>query len=139
VRDGTLPPVLVQYISGLDMFVVLDGHDRLRAALLEGSTPPLLVLWRVRAHPISPDRERQAAVLREVERKRLLRGEAERPLDVEAENRLLIAMFDDRDGLSATTPAWPLEGGAARWEQQILAERVAPEHPIFSGEPPARS
>jgi hypothetical protein len=41
----------------------------------------VLVLWRVRAYPVTPDRERQAAVLREIERKRMLRGDRERPLD----------------------------------------------------------
>lgn len=135
-RDGSLPPVLVQFVSGLDMFVLLDGHDRLRASLLEGFAPPLLVLWRVRAYRILPDPARQAAVMREVERKRLLRGERERPLDVDTENKLLIAAFDDRDDLWPKTSAWPLERDAARWDQQILAEGVAPDHLIFSGEAP---
>ncbi|MFP2931232.1 hypothetical protein ACLESO_39785 [Pyxidicoccus sp. 3LG] len=47
VRDGTLPPVLLFYARLADMWLVVDGHDRLHAALLEGATPPVLGLWTV--------------------------------------------------------------------------------------------
>ncbi|PTL79149.1 hypothetical protein [Vitiosangium sp. GDMCC 1.1324] len=46
-RDGTLPPVLLLYMELPQKWLVLDGHDRLQAALLEGITPPLLGLWPV--------------------------------------------------------------------------------------------
>ncbi len=48
-RDGTLPPILILHVPALDVHVVLDGHDRLRAALLEGVAPLLVALWRPRA------------------------------------------------------------------------------------------
>ncbi|MFF5710830.1 hypothetical protein [Streptomyces sp. NPDC012756] len=38
-REGVLPPVFAWWISGLDSPVVLDGHDRLTAALAEGGRP----------------------------------------------------------------------------------------------------
>jgi hypothetical protein len=38
-RQGVMPPLLFLYVSGLDMFVLLDGHDRLRALLLEYWAP----------------------------------------------------------------------------------------------------
>jgi hypothetical protein len=133
VSGRTLPPVLVGYVSGLDMHVVLDGHDRLRAALLEQTTPPIIVLWRVRAHEGFSDQVRQAGVLREIEWRRL-RG-VELPVDVE--NDLVLGAFDDRELLAATTQAWPLVGGPRRWDEQVLAEGIAATHPIFAGEPPA--
>lgn len=46
-RRGALPPVLLQWISGLVAHVVLDGHDRLFAAQLEGRPAPFLCLERV--------------------------------------------------------------------------------------------
>ncbi|QSQ20068.1 hypothetical protein JY651_32980 [Pyxidicoccus parkwayensis] len=46
-RDGTLPPVLMFYARLADMWLVLDGHDRLHAAVLEGKAPPVLGLWTV--------------------------------------------------------------------------------------------
>jgi hypothetical protein len=41
-----LPPVLLWAQSGLDGYVVLDGHDRLVAALADGTSPRTLVLAR---------------------------------------------------------------------------------------------
>jgi hypothetical protein len=63
-RDGVLPPVLLWWISGLDLYVVLDGHDRLVAALAKSrrslrcpiSTPE----WSARtAAPQSPGTPRR--------------------------------------------------------------------------------
>lgn len=45
-REGVLPPVLLWWVSGFNSPVVLDGHDRLTAALAEGGRPELLVLTR---------------------------------------------------------------------------------------------
>jgi hypothetical protein len=138
-RDRTLPPVLAQYVSGLDMFALLDGHDRLRAALLEGSAPPLLVLWQARTTAREPDPGRQAAVAREIERKRRLAGPRERPLTISAENALLVSAFDDRDWMFATTRAFPIAGGAARWDEEVTARAgVTADHPLFSGKSPPR-
>jgi hypothetical protein len=43
-RDGTLPPILLWWISGLCCHVLLDGHDRFAAALAEDREPSVLVL-----------------------------------------------------------------------------------------------
>ncbi|MEU6509028.1 hypothetical protein [Streptomyces sp. NPDC046942] len=45
-RDGTLPPVLLWWVSGLDCHLLLDGHARLAAAIAESAVPPLLHLHR---------------------------------------------------------------------------------------------
>jgi hypothetical protein len=47
-RDGTLPPILLAWIAALDVYLVLDGHDRLRAAELEGTTPTVVALCPLR-------------------------------------------------------------------------------------------
>jgi hypothetical protein len=54
-REGTLPPALLAWISALDGYVVLDGHDRLQAAALEGIDAPLVSLHPVREHPCDPE------------------------------------------------------------------------------------
>ncbi|MBY8881065.1 hypothetical protein [Actinacidiphila acidipaludis] len=46
-REGTLAPVLVWWISFLDGWVLLDGHDRAVAALAEGMQPQGVELARV--------------------------------------------------------------------------------------------
>lgn len=49
VTEGHLPPILLWWVSGLDGYPVLDGHNRLVAALAEQVDPPVLVLDRTRA------------------------------------------------------------------------------------------
>jgi hypothetical protein len=43
-RDGSLPPILMMWMSGLERLVILDGHDRLAAALAEGGLPEVMIL-----------------------------------------------------------------------------------------------
>ena len=50
-RDGTLPPILLWYVSGLEMPLLVDGHDRLRAALSENVAPRVLALWQSLQRP----------------------------------------------------------------------------------------
>lgn len=132
-RDGTLPPALATWISGLDMFLLLDGHDRRKAALLEGKAPPLLVLWHIHACPRAMNTQRQVAVLAEIERQRI-RGRGQ--LGTETENALLLDAFDSRDVLRPTTRAWPLAGGLAPWEQEVSERGVPRTHGLFSGDAP---
>lgn len=50
-RDGTLPPILLWYVAGLEMPLLVDGHDRLRAALSEKIAPRVLALWQSLQRP----------------------------------------------------------------------------------------
>lgn len=45
-REGTLPPVLLWWVSGLDCHLIMDGHARVAAAIAESVEPPLLQLHR---------------------------------------------------------------------------------------------
>lgn len=67
-RDGTLPPVLLWWVSALDSHVVLDGHDRLSAAAAEGVAPRLITLWHCTKMPVGHDLEARAQFLRSYER-----------------------------------------------------------------------
>jgi hypothetical protein len=69
VSDGTLAPVLLWWVSFLDGWLLLDGHDRAVAALAEGMQPPCVELarvpddadWRVTAAEITEAYEKQVA------------------------------------------------------------------------------
>ncbi len=109
-RDATLPPVLLLYVSALGSYVLLDGHLRLRAALVEGVPPPLLALY-----PARPD----------------ARGALIASL-VEAGSRLHhaagVAAVEERlrqttscEALGARTRAWPMPGGRARFAEEVRA------------------
>ncbi|MFC9929871.1 hypothetical protein [Streptomyces sp. NPDC127190] len=53
VREGTAAPVLLWWVTFLDGWLLLDGHDRAVAALAEGRIPESVVLTRV------PDADKQ--------------------------------------------------------------------------------
>jgi hypothetical protein len=48
VRDHTLPPVLVWWVEGFCSYFVIDGHDRLAAAMVADQQVPILALCSVR-------------------------------------------------------------------------------------------
>ena len=56
-RENTLPPVLLWWVTGLEAYVILDGHDRLRAAQLEGVDPALITLWQPREVEVRANEE----------------------------------------------------------------------------------
>ncbi len=115
-RAGTLPPLVLLFVTGLDMYLLLDGHDRLRAALLEGQVPTALALSRVRYFPYPPDPRREAA-LAGMER---ALDHASGPATVERLNRSVLALFAEGDW-RARTRCWPLPGGANAWDAEVAA------------------
>ncbi len=130
-RDGTLPPVLLYWVSGLQAHVVLDGHDRLLAAAIEGRPAASLSLERVEEH--QTDQATRNAVLRQVEialtaaevepsratSERLAR--ARHQFTVGDANRLLLDVFLPQLHTRATQ-AMPLEGGLSRWVSEVRHE-----------------
>ncbi|WP_255950845.1 hypothetical protein [Streptomyces odontomachi] len=70
-REGTLAPVLLWWVSFLDGWLLLDGHDRAAAALLEGGPPACVELvrvpddadWRATAEDITEAHEERMARL----------------------------------------------------------------------------
>nr|WP_171415518.1 hypothetical protein [Corallococcus exercitus] len=120
VRDGTLPPVLLMYFALVERWLVVDGHDRLHAALLEGREPPLLGLWSFTEVPVEENLStlfRQDGAMKAAE----LRLRA-KPGDVDAVNRGLLRDHEPVQRL-AVTRAFPLRGGAAAWTAEVTAWR----------------
>ncbi|MGW2825912.1 hypothetical protein ACWC24_33635 [Streptomyces sp. NPDC001443] len=70
-REGTLAPVLLWWVSFLDGWLLLDGHDRAAAALAEGMQPACVELvrvpddtdWRATAEKITEAHEEQVTQL----------------------------------------------------------------------------
>lgn len=120
-REGLLPPVLVWWVSGLDSYVVLDGHDRLVAAIAEDHEPTLLAVstattsWRV-----------ESAVEREVSRYAVGVAEAESATGAGSE-RVAGRVRDDGRRLAQViaaaaegglTRAWAIRGGKNEWSRE---------------------
>ncbi|MCX4810617.1 hypothetical protein OG601_08275 [Streptomyces sp. NBC_01239] len=123
-RDGTLAPVLLWWVTFLDGWLVLDGHDRAVAALTEGAPPVCVELRRV---PDDEDWHRTAAELTEAHAQHT-RHLADRPAHQLA--TLERAFGDTMASLPydpAPTLTWPVPGGAPAWDE--LAGRAVFECP----------
>ncbi|MCP3143175.1 hypothetical protein [Pyxidicoccus xibeiensis] len=118
-RDGTLPPALLLYVDIFAKWLLLDGHDRIHAALLEGVEPPLLGLWPYidTVQPASAVREQGALIGAELQ----LRAGAT-PEVIDRVNRQLVRSFHWPER-GTVTRAWPIAGGAEAWRAEVLAAR----------------
>lgn len=121
--EGVLPPILVWWVSGLDGYVLIDGHDRLAAALARGVTPPVLELTRSDAAEVASDLE--AATIRHEEVMRHLEHAVGPGVERAraAEQRRFALQFGEA-GRPSPTRAWLLPGGADRWREE--ARQVDP-------------
>ncbi|QSQ17449.1 hypothetical protein [Myxococcus landrumensis] len=126
-RDGTLPPILLLFVDILAKWVVLDGHDRLHAALLEGAEPPLLGLWPFIDRPQSWSATREEGALLAAEFQ--LRT-SPTPETVDRVNRMLQFSFTN-DQRGTISRAWPLPGGQAAWREELSARRRMGQSPLM--------
>ncbi|NGM15934.1 hypothetical protein ENC19_26510 [Verrucosispora sp. CWR15] len=127
-REGVLPPVLLWWISGLDCHVVLDGHDRLAAALAEDGPPPLLRLSSVSQRQVDADTDtavRRYATTTEAVRHQVAAGTPGAADALAATHRRFARELGGVGTGYGTSRAWPLRGGPATWHR--LAEAHAPD------------
>ncbi|HEY1574532.1 MAG TPA: hypothetical protein VGG05_24565 [Pseudonocardiaceae bacterium] len=126
-REGVLPPVLLWWFSGMDSLLVLDGHDRIVAALAEGAVPDVLVLappmhdrWvaAVQAHSIRAYEGRMAHF-----------APQGATMWIERLGRDFAADLRNAERAEGRARAWPLPGGASAWQAHAaaLAPDWAPE------------
>lgn len=124
-RDGTLPPILLWWISGLCCHVLLDGHDRLVAALAEDREPPALVLG-LRGDERDKDASRDW-VLRHYARamaqaeSQVAAATAHPFTAYVAVNRQLGEALNGIERMQGRTRAWPVPGGVDTWRRQAAA------------------
>lgn len=117
-RENALPPILVWYIAGLASFVILDGHDRLQAALAEGIPPQFLVLSELSEQSWTPDEETRERVLRSlaIQQERC----KQTPVNIDAMNQSLMNLYDTRY-LYAPTHSRAVLGDGSGWEREVKA------------------
>ncbi|WP_157432795.1 MULTISPECIES: hypothetical protein [unclassified Actinoplanes] len=129
-REGILPPVLLWWVSGLATLLVVDGHDRLTAALAEGAVPDVVVLaptadprWvsAVQRHPIR-EYEQRIAHLRNGPTDPFTGDGIAHAGHRLAANLSRIALTEGR------TRAWPMLGGRPTWDH--LVAEFAPGSPL---------
>lgn len=121
-RDGTLPPLVTWWCRGLYAHVLLDGHDRVHAALLEGVQPDVIVLADATAQAKEDVEERQRRALARAAIVETIPSTASR---ASAMNALLRAGWDPRAAWELATPGFPLEGGVEQWEAEVRGTALA--------------
>jgi len=109
-REGVLPPVLLWWFSGLNCYVILDGHARLAAAVAENREPAVLALSRAQ----SEERARAGTdkalstyhlTMSVLDGPHLL---TDRRAPARAASRLLATQLHDIEVGHAPTRAWPM-------------------------------
>ncbi len=125
-REGTLPPAVLLYVELVGKWLVLDGHDRLHAALLEGVSPPVLGLWPVFEEPIPEEPFRREGMWLAAEAQ--LRNR-KTPEGIDGANRTLLREYMGVQR-TAVTRAWPVRGGLDAWRAEVLAWRRWSPFPV---------
>ncbi|MER6027903.1 hypothetical protein [Streptomyces sp. NPDC001851] len=123
VREGTLAPVLLWWVPFLDGWVILDGHDRVVAALAEERTPECVVLTRL----LDEERwRRDARAMTEGHRRHLDRLAAH-PATPALERQRTAVQQGYGDALAglpyepSAIRTWPVPGGAPAWDALAAA------------------
>jgi hypothetical protein len=116
VRERRLPPLVVWWCRGLYSHVLLDGHDRLHAALLEDVSPDIVVLADVSAHAKADVIEGKQRALDRAALMDAIPSVANRAATT---NSVLRAAWDPRAEWDLATPGFPLDGGVERWEEEV--------------------
>jgi hypothetical protein len=125
--DGTLPPLLLWWVSAFDGWLILDGHSRLVAAHAEGIEPPVVQLSLAmepaeHADVIHSATTRHEQTMASIERQ-IAAGV---PGAERAAERMQRAFADlVSQGFAVRTRGWPLRGGVPEWER-IAAESGGP-------------
>lgn len=114
-RDGTLPPVLVYFAAALDVFVLLDGHDRFAAARAEGAPVPWLLASAVAMETYPVDEGKRAGIARQVERLMTL----DPPVPVATLNAVYAQAFDDGPWPRRLCYGRALAGGALAFGREV--------------------
>ncbi|HEX5540247.1 MAG TPA: hypothetical protein VFX60_01590 [Micromonospora sp.] len=121
VRDGSLPPILLWWVSGLDCYLLLDGHDRLAACLVEVVEPPLMTLTAV-VDSDEVGRRNAWSVRRHVEtvthiEREISKGTPGAADALVAEQRRFADELVAPQVGAKPTRAWVLSGGVSAWNR----------------------
>lgn len=92
VIESAIPPVLTYFIPTLDSYIVLDGHLRLQACLLEKSPIPFITVETILEEQIPGDPEWRAQLHKNIEARN--NHKWKKPLSVDAMNKFLVLGYD---------------------------------------------
>jgi len=116
VKEGTLPPIVLLHLSQLSNAIIIDGHSRLKASILENVPPKLIILYPTIEQEIKPDQ-----IQADKRAEALLKQYGTNPnLKIEQMNQLLISFYDDRPWLVRRTTA-KFNKDENQWNHEVKA------------------
>lgn len=113
-KEQKLPPILIWYLNCLDAFIIIDGHLRLTAALLENIVPDFILAYSVNSEVIVKDKKRQDKIVNSMTNRLKMKS-----MSVDKINSILIEAFDERAHLKAVTVSQALPNMEVEWEKEI--------------------
>ncbi|MFZ6873592.1 hypothetical protein ACO0LF_16160 [Undibacterium sp. Di27W] len=121
-RTGQLPPILVWYIHSLNAYLILDGHDRMQACLLEGVRPAFAVLTSFYEVAVHSDPRREQAILHQVNlvAERISQGIHINPDSFASMQKILAQAFDHRPTRHFITRA-TANLSSQLWQDEVTA------------------
>jgi hypothetical protein len=130
VREGILPPAFLWWVSGLDTLLVLDGHDRIVAALAEHTLPAEVVLAPAADPSMATTAHRHLVRAYEGRQQHLQaaidRGDESAKTHMANITRQFAGQLNDVVCSQGRTRAWPLPGGRVAWDQEAAQLVGAP-------------
>ncbi|MDB5868304.1 MAG: hypothetical protein JWP96_636 [Polaromonas sp.] len=116
VREQTLPPILIWYLSCFDAYVLIDGHCRLQACILEKQPPDFLIAFSAEKQPVEHEAVAQEQIIASLHNPH---KPLHRRLSTEAANAVLIKAFDDRPLLLPNTHGWASFSSEDQWLGEV--------------------
>ncbi|MCC6808214.1 MAG: hypothetical protein IT381_12385 [Deltaproteobacteria bacterium] len=127
-RAGTLPPILLLLVSPIEGYILLDGHDRLLAALLEHKRPGAIAL----AHLSDDARNAGHLSWQRALEEQLAKARTERFSQQTIERfNLQLIMAHGADRYEARTRCYPMRGGLAGFRAEV---KRAVSHPDIASD-----
>lgn len=115
VREGRLPPILVWYLSCLDTYIIIDGHDRLMASILENQPPELIAISSAQEIQFPPDVIKQTNILEAFNNPT---SDRKKSISIEHMNQVLLQAFDN-SYTSARTFSWASISSDEVWIDEV--------------------
>ncbi|MDH5728650.1 MAG: hypothetical protein OEZ58_06645 [Gammaproteobacteria bacterium] len=117
VKEKKLPPILVWYLNCLDAYIIVDGHERLLASVLENVPPPIIVVYSAEEMDVSMDKKVQERIVAALSNRDST--DKRKPMPVERINEVLIQAFDNRPVTFSKTLGWATITSENIWVNEV--------------------
>lgn len=117
VKEERLPPILAWYLNCLDAYIIIDGHDRLLASIIEDKPPEIIVAYSAHEIEFPHDESVRHKIVHSIEQRQL--DKRKKPMSIESINQTLINAFDDRPFNCSKTFSWASIASEDEWVSEV--------------------